>query len=110
MKCKLRREIKDFIFVTIALILVLLITVGVFLILGTLFGYILAQGFNFYEPIYATSAFDYYAKLGGGWLFISIVLGLFIFLGLGIIYNIYKELKRFKWSWRNIKGLIIECK
>ena len=109
MKCKLRREIKDGIRILIFIILAASISVFVLGAIFTILGYILAQYFDMCLILYAESPIEYYSSNGALFSALFIILGSFIFILLSIICSICLGLYRFKWSWRNIKGLVIEC-
>ena len=110
MKCKLRRELKDGILILISIILAACILFSILGALSFILGYIFAQFFDLCIQSYATSPVEYYIKNGAGFGILFIILGGFIFILLSIIISICLGLYRFKWSWRNIKGLVIECK
>ena len=109
MKCKLRREIKDGILILIFIILAVSILVFVLGTISAILGYVLAHYFNLCLMVYAESPIEYYTYNGAVFGILFIILGSVIFILLSIICSICLGLYRFKWSWRNIKGLIIEC-
>ena len=109
MKCKLRREVKDRLLILISIILAACILVFILGALSFVLGYIVAQFFDLYMTVYATSPVEYYIKTGAGFGILFIILGGFIFILLSIIISIFLGLYRFNWSWRNIKGLVIDC-
>lgn len=108
MKCKIRPEIKEFFYILIvAVLLVLMLSVAA-CVLSLLVGYVAVQWFDIYMILYAQSPYTYYIKEG---LIFVIILGVggFLILSIGLLLPTIIELVRFKYTWKNIKGLIIVC-
>lgn len=109
MKCRLRPEIKEFaqgsVIVIIALSLITTILFG----LAFLIGYISVQGFDLCMLVSAQSPCEYYVKDGFVLLLIISFIVCLVMIILPPIYIIIKGLLKFKYTWKNIKELILIC-
>ena len=107
-KCRLRREIKDF----IVFIFVVAVLVGLFPLFCISVGWFLVQMDVALFGGYVESALDYYFRNGLGAFFILIVIGFVLFIGYFLIEAIRVPIKYF-WkkglSWKSIKDIFLEC-
>jgi len=102
MKCRLRRDIKEFI--------IFLLGLGVLYVLGCILcliiGYIALQVFDLalYSG-YVTSPLSYYLMNGLAILLIM----LFICLGMTLIYSGFSYFITKGFNWKSIKEIFLEC-